>query len=54
MTELAKLNTGNNESSIYKLKLIYNSAIYIKKSVDYLLGLYYLVFEKSYLEKKNT
>lgn len=38
-----KLDNGDNESKKYKIKVIYNSAIYIKKSVDYLLGLYHLI-----------
>lgn len=33
---------GNDEE--YKVKKIWNSVIYAKKSDGYLLGLYYLVF----------
>ena len=46
-----KLDIGNN-SRKYKVKTICNSMVYIKKSVGYLLGLYYLIFWKNYLKKK--
>ena len=39
---------------MYKVEVIWNSAIYTKESESgYFLGLYYLVFWKSYLEEKN-
>ena len=42
---VAKLDTSNNDNSKYKVKAIYNSTVYTKKSKsDYLLELYYLVF----------
>lgn len=50
-----KLDAGNNNSKKYKMKAIYNSAIYRKKlKSGYLLVLYYLIFWKEYLEKKST
>lgn len=41
VTELA---IDNNDSKKYKVKAIWNSAVYVKKSEGHLLGLYYLVF----------
>ena len=38
-----KLDAGSNEGGKYKVKAIYNSAVYIKKSSGHLPGLYYLV-----------
>ena len=44
---------GNNEE--YKVEGIYNSAVYVKESeASHRLGLYYLVFWKSYHEDENT
>ena len=51
-TKLAELNVSNN-SDKYKLKTIFDIAIYIKKSTNYLPKLYYLIFQKNYLKKKN-
>ena len=52
---MIKLDAGKNNSKKYKVKVIQNSTIYIKKfKSSYLLKLYYLVFWKSYLKKKNT
>ena len=52
---IRKLDINNNESSKYKIKAVWNSAVYAKKSEsDYLPGLYYLVSWKSYLKKKTT
>ena len=48
-----KLNAIDNKSKKYKIAIICNNAVFARKSVDYLLGLYYLVSWKSYLEKKN-
>lgn len=43
---------GNNKK--YKIKLICNNMVYIKESkVGHLLKFYYLVFLKSYLDKKD-
>ena len=39
-----KLDADDNESGKYKVKAICNSAVYTRKSADYLSGLYYLVF----------
>lgn len=48
-----ELNKGNSKE--YEVKVIFDSQIFTKKSdSSYLLGLYYLVLSKSYLEKKNT
>lgn len=47
-------DAGNNKKKKYKVKTIYNSVIYAKKSEDYLLKLYLLIFQKKYSEKKNT
>lgn len=45
-------NAGNKEE--YELEAIWDSVFYAKKSIGYLLGLYYLVLWKSYPRKKNT
>ena len=48
------LDADDNESEAYKIKVICNSAVYMRKSeTDHLLGLYYLVFWKSYLEEEK-
>ena len=47
-----EFDTDNNKK--YKLKTIKDGTVYVKKTEDYLLELYYLVFWKSYLEEKNT
>ena len=39
-----KLDAHDNESGEYKIKAIFDSAVYIKKSTGHLPGLYYLVF----------
>ena len=44
--------TGNREE--YKIKAIWDSAVYTRESEGYLLGLYYLVAWKIYPEEKNT
>lgn len=42
---VAKLDAGNNKSKEYKVKAIWDSALYVKESKsDHLLKLYYLVF----------
>lgn len=48
---LIDFNSTNNKNKKYKIKAIYNRAIYTKKLVDYLSG---LILQKNYLEKKNT
>ena len=51
----AELDVCDNESKEYEVEAIWNSAVYTKESESgYLPGLYYLVFWKGYLEKKNT
>lgn len=48
-----KLDANNNENKEYKIKGIYDKAIYTKKSRSgHLPGLYYLIFWKEYLKKK--
>lgn len=48
-----KGNDDNKEK--YKIKSIWNSAVYIKKSeTDHLLGLYHLILWKNYPKKENT
>ena len=47
-----KFDAGNNKE--YKIEAIINMAIYAKEAKKYLLGLYYLVFWKSYREKEST
>ena len=42
---VTKLDANNNEGDEYKIKAIWNSAVYTKKSeLGYLPRLYYLVF----------
>lgn len=48
-----ELDAGDSKE--YEFKVIWDSAVYAKKLVEgHLLGLYYLVSWKSYLEEKNT
>ena len=51
--ELTELNVGE-DSDEYKVKIICNSAVYARESTGHLLGLYYLVFQKSYPKEENT
>lgn len=44
----------NDNSKEYKFKKICDNIVYTKESKSYLLGLYYLVFEKGYFKEKNT
>lgn len=46
----------NNNRQKYEIEEIYNNKIYTKEldSGHYLLNLYYLIFWKSYFQKKNT
>ena len=48
-----ELDASNKNSSKYQVEIIRNSAIYAKKTISYLLKLYYLVFWKNYLKKEN-
>lgn len=52
MKILIELN--KSDSKKYKVKAICNSMIYVSKSKDQLLDLYYLVLEKGFFDKKNT
>ncbi len=45
---------SNCDGKEYKVEAISNSAIYARKSDGHLLGLYYLVSWKGYLEEENT
>ena len=47
-----EFEAGNSEE--YKVDGIWDNAVYARKSVGQLLGLYYRVLWKSYPEKKNT
>ena len=48
-----KLNTGNYKSRKYKVEVIYNSAVYAKKSKSsYLLELYYYILANIMQKKK--
>ena len=49
----AKLNIGDNKSDEYKIKAIQDSVVYTRELAGNLPGLYYLVFQKSYLKEKN-
>ena len=50
-----KLDAGDNKGDEYKVEAIWDSAVYAKESKSgYLLGFYYLVSWKGYLEEKNT
>ena len=37
----------------YELKIIYDNIVYTKEAIGQLLGLYYLVFCKRYVEEKT-
>ena len=53
-TELAELDAGE-DSGEYEVEAIRDSAVHARESeLGYLLGLYYLVFWKGYLEEENT
>ena len=41
-------------SGKYKMDAICDNAVYARESVGHLLGLYYIVFWKSYQEEENT
>ena len=49
-----QLEFEDSNNKKYKVDGIQNSAIYVKKSVKQLLGVYYLILWKNYPEKKNT
>ena len=48
-----KLDVNDNHNRNYKLKAIFNNAVYIRESTSYLAKLYNLVFWKNYLKEKN-
>ena len=47
-----EFDAGNDKT--YKFDGIWNSAVYARKLIGQLLGLYYLVSWKGYFEEKNT
>lgn len=47
-------NKGNKSNKEYKVKVIWNSAVYTKEMQDHLSELYYLVLWKGYPEEDNT
>ena len=47
-----KFKPGDNKE--YEIKAIQDSTVYAKKTDRHLLGLYYMVVWKHYLEEKNT
>ncbi len=47
-----EFEAGDNKE--YEVKAIIDSAVYGKEANNQILGLYYLVLWKSYLEEKNT
>ena len=49
---ILKFEFGNDKK--YRVEAIQDNAVYAKKIDGHLLGLYYLIAWKSYLEKKNT
>lgn len=49
-----EFDTSNNDSRVYEVKTIQDSAVYAKKSEDYLPELYYLILWKEYLKEKNA
>ena len=51
---VTKFNTGNNKSGKYKVKAIWDNAVYRKESkLGYFSKLLYLIFGKNYLEEEN-
>ena len=52
--DVTKLDAGENKGGEYEVEAICDSAVYATESAGHLLGLYYLVFWKSYPEKENT
>ena len=52
---VTELDADSDGSGEYEVEAIWNSAVYAKESESgHLLGLYYLVFWKGYLEEENT
>ena len=49
-----EFDNNEDENREYKVKVICNSTIYIRKLESYLPDLYYLVLWKDYLKKENT
>ena len=53
VTELAELDTGDNESGKYKMEIDCDSTVYTKESTSHLPGLYHLVFLKKLSKRKE-
>ena len=50
-----ELDAGDDESGEYEVEAIRDNAVYARESESgHLLGLYYLVSWKGYLEEENT
>ena len=48
-------NAGDDDSREYEVEAIWDRVVYVRESkLDHLLGFYYLVSWKEYIEKKNT
>ena len=52
--KITELNFKAGNSKEYKVEAIWNSSVYVNKTKDHLLGLYYLVVWEGYSEEKNT
>ncbi len=52
METAIELNKGDRKK--YKVKVICDSAVYVRESESYLPGFYYLVSQKGYLKEENT
>ena len=50
---VTELDAGDN-SKEYKVEIIWDSAVYAKKSKNHLSKLYYLVAWKNYFKEENT
>ena len=52
--KITKLEFKVGNSKEYKVEAIWDSAVYANKAKSHLLGLYYLVAWKRYIEEENT
>ena len=52
--KVTELKFEADSSKKYKVKVIWNSIIYVNKTKGYLLVLYYLEAWKRYFDQKNT
>lgn len=51
---MSQMKFKNDNTKKYKFEAICNSMVYSNKSEIYLLGFYYIVLLKNYLEEENT